>query len=115
MNRKGEEGVHRVVWEQGLFGRGLWLVFHAYQWSASTSLHGGADCSAAESNSIGQHSLWRHLLNFARARLIVDRSIKFENLKKVSAWIDVDGAYDRGPGPKVSQGLRKFATSYRHA
>lgn len=35
--------------------------------------------------------------------LIVDRSIMFENLKKVHAWIEVDGAYDRGPGPKISQ------------
>jgi len=35
--------------------------------------------------------------------LIVDRSIMFDNLKKVHAWIDADGAYDRGPGPRVSQ------------
>lgn len=34
--------------------------------------------------------------------LIVDRSIMFENLKKVHAWIDVDGTHDRGPGPKIS-------------
>lgn len=34
--------------------------------------------------------------------LIVDRSLMFENLKKVHAWIDVDGAYNRGPGPKIS-------------
>lgn len=35
--------------------------------------------------------------------LIVDRTVMFENLKKVHAWIDADGAYDRGPGPKISQ------------
>lgn len=35
--------------------------------------------------------------------LIVDRSSMFENLKKVHAWIDVDGAFERGPGPKISQ------------
>ncbi|MBA3817003.1 MAG: succinate dehydrogenase iron-sulfur subunit [Parachlamydiaceae bacterium] len=35
--------------------------------------------------------------------LIVDRSLMFENLKKVQGWIEVDGAYDRGPGPKISQ------------
>lgn len=34
--------------------------------------------------------------------LIVDRNMMFENLKKVHAWIDVDGPYDRGPGPKIS-------------
>lgn len=35
--------------------------------------------------------------------LRVDRSVMFENLKKVSAWVEVDGLYDLGPGPKVAQ------------
>jgi len=35
--------------------------------------------------------------------LIVDRTAMFENLKKVNAWIEVDGVYDKGPGPKISQ------------
>lgn len=35
--------------------------------------------------------------------LIVDRTQMFENLKKVRAWIDVDGLYAKGPGPKISQ------------
>jgi succinate dehydrogenase / fumarate reductase iron-sulfur subunit len=35
--------------------------------------------------------------------LIVDRSMMFENLKKVHGWIEADGALDRGPGPKISQ------------
>jgi succinate dehydrogenase / fumarate reductase iron-sulfur subunit len=35
--------------------------------------------------------------------LIVDRSIMFENLKKVRGWIDVDGSWERGPGVKISQ------------
>lgn len=34
--------------------------------------------------------------------LIVDRSIMFDNLKKVHAWINVDTTYDRGPGEKIS-------------
>lgn len=34
--------------------------------------------------------------------LIVDRSIMFENLKKVHAWIEVDSAFDRGPGPRIT-------------
>ncbi|HRD55474.1 MAG TPA: succinate dehydrogenase iron-sulfur subunit [Parachlamydiaceae bacterium] len=34
--------------------------------------------------------------------LIVDRSIMFENLKKVHAWIDADTSYDKGRGPKIS-------------
>lgn len=34
--------------------------------------------------------------------LIVDRSIMFENLKKVHAWIDTDGSFAQGPGPTIS-------------
>ena len=32
--------------------------------------------------------------------LAVDRSVLFENLKAVKAWVPVDGSYDLGPGPK---------------
>src|SRR6266403_1360248 len=34
--------------------------------------------------------------------LAVDRSVLFENLKKVKAWVPVDGSYDLGPGPRVT-------------
>jgi len=33
--------------------------------------------------------------------LSVDRSVLFENLKRVKAWVPVDGTYDLGPGPRV--------------
>ncbi len=32
--------------------------------------------------------------------LAVDRSVLFENLKKVKAWVPVDGTYDLGPAPR---------------
>src|SRR3974390_2692741 len=32
--------------------------------------------------------------------LSVDRSVLFENLKLVKAWVPVDGTYDLGPGPR---------------
>lgn len=32
--------------------------------------------------------------------LAVDRSVLFENLKKVKAWVPVDGSYDLGAGPR---------------
>jgi succinate dehydrogenase / fumarate reductase, iron-sulfur subunit len=35
--------------------------------------------------------------------LAVDRSVLFENLKAVKAWIPTDGSYDLGPGPRVTQ------------
>ena len=35
--------------------------------------------------------------------LVVDRRRMFENLKRVRAWISVDGYFDRGPGPRIAQ------------
>jgi succinate dehydrogenase / fumarate reductase iron-sulfur subunit len=34
--------------------------------------------------------------------LAVDRSVLFENLKAVKAWVPVDGTYDLGSGPRVT-------------
>src|SRR5438874_166640 len=33
--------------------------------------------------------------------LAVDRSVLFENLKRVKAWVPIDGSYDLGPGPRL--------------
>ena len=33
--------------------------------------------------------------------LATDRSVIFENLKIVKAWVPIDGTYDLGPGPRV--------------
>jgi succinate dehydrogenase / fumarate reductase iron-sulfur subunit len=33
--------------------------------------------------------------------LAVDRSVLFENLKKVKAWVPIDGTYDLGSGPRM--------------
>jgi succinate dehydrogenase / fumarate reductase, iron-sulfur subunit len=33
--------------------------------------------------------------------LAVDRSVLFENLKAVQAWVPVDGTYDLGSGPRI--------------
>jgi succinate dehydrogenase / fumarate reductase iron-sulfur subunit len=35
--------------------------------------------------------------------LQVDRSFMFESLKRVHAWIPIDGTYDLGEGPRMSQ------------
>ena len=34
--------------------------------------------------------------------LVVDRSRMFDDLKKVKAWIDLDGSHELGPGPRQS-------------
>ena len=41
--------------------------------------------------------------------LAVDRQVLFENLKRVKAWVPVDGTYDLGPGPKVSPTEQEFS------
>ena len=41
--------------------------------------------------------------------LMVDRQIMFDNLKKVSAWIPIDGTYDLGPGPRMAEVKRQWA------
>ena len=35
--------------------------------------------------------------------LIVDRSQMFDHLKRVHAWIEIDGSHDLGPGPRMDQ------------
>lgn len=39
--------------------------------------------------------------------LFVDRSRLFNDLKKVKAWIPIDGTYDLGPGPLMPQELQE--------
>jgi succinate dehydrogenase / fumarate reductase, iron-sulfur subunit len=34
--------------------------------------------------------------------LATDRSVIFENLKAVKAWVPIDGTYDLGPGPRMT-------------
>lgn len=41
--------------------------------------------------------------------LVVDRSRMFESLKKVKAWIPIDGTYDLGPGPRMPEKKRQWA------
>ncbi|WP_421380292.1 succinate dehydrogenase iron-sulfur subunit [Bacillus salacetis] len=41
--------------------------------------------------------------------LIVDRSRMFDSLKKVKAWVPIDGTYDLGPGPRMPEKKRQWA------
>jgi succinate dehydrogenase / fumarate reductase iron-sulfur subunit len=41
--------------------------------------------------------------------LMVDRSRMFDSLKKVKAWIPIDGTYDLGPGPRMPEVKRQWA------
>lgn len=37
--------------------------------------------------------------------LWVDRNFMFEQLKKVQAWVEVDGSYNLGPGPRLPEAI----------
>jgi succinate dehydrogenase / fumarate reductase iron-sulfur subunit len=39
--------------------------------------------------------------------LMVDRSVLFENLKRVQAWVPIDGTYNLGEGPRQSPQLQE--------
>ena len=41
--------------------------------------------------------------------LSVDRNVIFENLKRVKAWVPIDGTYDLGSGPRVSMEAQEEA------
>jgi succinate dehydrogenase / fumarate reductase, iron-sulfur subunit len=41
--------------------------------------------------------------------LVVDRSRMFDSLKRVKAWVPIDGTYDLGPGPRMPEAKRQWA------
>ncbi len=41
--------------------------------------------------------------------LQIDRSRMFDSLKKVKAWVPIDGTYDLGPGPRMPEAKRQWA------
>ena len=100
VNRQGEP-IEPVVWEQGCLEEvcgSCSMLINGYPRQACTALIQPI-IDKTGSNVITLAPFTK----FPLVRdLIVDRSRMFDNLKKVHAWIDSDGAYDRGPGPKIS-------------
>ncbi|EMR05172.1 Fumarate reductase iron-sulfur subunit [Bhargavaea cecembensis DSE10] len=41
--------------------------------------------------------------------LVVDREVMFDSLKKVKAWVPIDGTYDLGEGPRMPERKRQWA------
>jgi succinate dehydrogenase / fumarate reductase iron-sulfur subunit len=100
INTKGER-VQPVVWEAGCLEEvcgSCSMLINGYPRQACTAL---IDKIIQETKS-GTITL-APFSKFPLVRdLIIDRSLMFDNLKKVHAWIDAD-AHGRGPGPKISQ------------
>lgn len=100
-NRQGQK-VEPIVWEAGCLeevcGSCSMLINGRPRQACTALIHTLIEQSGSHTITLAPMS------KFPLVRdLIVDRSIMFENLKKVHAWIDTDGAFDRGPGPKISQ------------
>jgi len=41
--------------------------------------------------------------------LVINRERMFQALKRVKAWIPIDGTYDLGPGPRMAESKRQWA------
>lgn len=41
--------------------------------------------------------------------LVVNRSVMFDSLKKIKAWVPIDGTYDLGEGPRMPERKRQWA------
>lgn len=106
VNSKGET-VTPVVWEQGCLEEvcgSCSMLINGRPRQACTAL-----IAALYKANKGAPITLAPLTKFPLIRdLIVDRGNMFANLKAVRAWIETDGAYDRGPGPKMSQSVQEL-------
>lgn len=101
VNAKGEK-VAPVVWEQNCLEEIC---------GACTMLINGKvrqACSALV-DSLPETIVLEPMKTFDVVRdLMVDRTPLFENLKRVKAWIPIDGTYDLGPGPRESDRMQQI-------
>ncbi len=98
INRKGEK-VEPIVWEQG--------CLEEVCGSCSMLINGKPRqaCTALVPELLEQSKsriiTVAPFTKFPLVRdLIVNRDTMFDHLKKLSAWIEIDGSYERGFGPK---------------
>ncbi len=100
ITRKGEK-VTPIAWEQGCLEEvcgSCSMLINGKPRQACTALVG----QILEQTRVSTITL-APFTKFPLVKdLVVNRDSMFENLKKVRAWIDVDGAFERGFGPKIS-------------
>jgi succinate dehydrogenase / fumarate reductase, iron-sulfur subunit len=109
VNKQGNK-VQPVVWEQGCLeevcGSCSMLINGRPRQACTALIKEILEQSGSRTITLAPFS------KFPLVRdLMVDRSSMFENLKKVHAWIDVDGAFDRGPGPRISPEVQEVMYS----
>lgn len=109
VNRQGEK-VEPVVWEQGCLeevcGSCSMLINGRPRQACTALIEQIIEKTGSNIITLAPFS------KFPLVRdLIVDRSVMFENLKRAHAWIDVDGTYERGFGPKISRDKQELMYS----
>lgn len=109
VNKKGET-VAPVVWEQGCLeevcGSCSMLINSRPRQACSAII----ETILAETKS--DTIVLAPFTKFPLVRdLIVDRTVMFDNLKKVRGWIDADGAFAKGPGPKIQPSKQEIMYS----
>lgn len=99
VNKKGEK-VTPVAWEQGCLeevcGSCSMLVNARPMQACTVLVESMLHATASRTITIAPFTKYPLIRD-----LVVDRSLMFENLKRVRAWIDVDDAFDRGYGAKI--------------
>lgn len=109
VNREGKK-VEPVVWESGCLEEvcgSCSMLINGYPRQACTALI--APLLKESGNRIIRLAPFT---KFPLIRdLIIDRSRMFENLKKVHAWLEVDGTLHQGPGPRVFPEKQKILYS----
>ncbi len=74
------------------------------RWSSTAACGSRAARSSTRLPRAAQTIVLEPMTKFPVVRdLVVDRSRMFEDLKRVKAWIDLDGSHELGPGPRQSQ------------
>ena len=100
VNREGKR-VTPVVWEDG--------CLEEVCGSCSMLINGRPRqaCTALIESLIKENGSTIVLAPFTKfplvRDLVVDRTVMFQNLKKVQAWVEGDSSHDRGAGPIISQ------------
>lgn len=109
VNKKGEP-VSSVAWEQGCLeevcGSCSMLINGKPRQSCSAIVEQILESTQSDTIVLAPFT------KFPLVRdLIVDRTVMFDNLIKVRGWIDADGAFAKGPGPKISQAKQEIMYS----
>lgn len=97
-----------VVWESGCLeevcGSCSMLINGIPQQACSALVH------QLTEGMTERHVRLAPLTKFPLVRdLMVDRTVMFDNLKTVQAWVEADGYFDIGFGPKLSQKKQEIA------